>query len=360
MQDRIDFSITGEEFSRVQRFREDHKGCIEKHPNMTGAQFEYCFSEDGLGLFKTVTCVCGESISLTADYDGTVANKPFQVVPANKETVDLVKLTLSLQKRPGMLTGKELERSYKVLHAYLAGRSCYDDLYRELLWRATIRLEKGSDSKEYTDEELYDKFFICFEDVLREEYPIFTAENGILETRDAKLRAEKQNSVQERIFESLGADAVKSVVLNFTNLDSVEFSAARVIDYINITGITKRISTVAAKYSKSQEIAKTCELKITKSGAEMLINAFGGGDPDKVFDRLKSRKDISIIQIKYKSDVSEEIYPAWRGDESANSCQFCVEDRSDGSLTIYIVKNTKNRKRLIREAKEAGHVLYLC
>ncbi len=152
---------------------------------MTGAQFEYCFSEDGFGLFKTVTCICGDYIALTDDYDQTIENhKPFQIVPTDKDTIDLVKMTLCLRKRPGMLTGKAKDKQYSVLHAYLAGRSCGNQVFGEMFWKATRRLENLCDRKEITDPEQYDMFFDCFEETLKEEYPLFVEKNKLFDIKD--------------------------------------------------------------------------------------------------------------------------------------------------------------------------------
>jgi hypothetical protein len=181
MSEELVFTISGNEYDRVKRFKEEHLGCLEKHPNMTCAQFEYSFIADGLGLFKTVTCICGDYITLTDEYDTPLEDhKPFQIVPTDKETVELVDLTLHFRNRPGMLTGKADDKSYRLLHAYLAGRSCSNHVFAEMLWKGIRRLEKLCEGKNYTDAEQYDLFFDCFEDTLREEYPCFVEENNLL------------------------------------------------------------------------------------------------------------------------------------------------------------------------------------
>lgn len=341
MEDRIDFSITGEEFDRVQRFREGHKKCIEKHPNLTGAQFEYCFSEDGMGLFKTVTCVCGESIALTADYDMTVANKPFQIVPTNEETIDLVKLTLSLRKRPGMLTGKAQERSYKVLHAYLAGRSCNNNLYRDIFWRANRRLERESEGSKFSDEEMYDRFFAAFEDTLREEYPAFTSENGFFENNEKNKDLEKmENRMTDK------SEKLEKITVFFENCEKVSFSEEDIF-LVNFEGITEQIYFDLSRKVRRKKTVNDVELRFTKSGADRLIDTFTS-TPVRAYERITQYQDICMFRLIFQDGTDEDIYPYWKGTDTHNDSQFSVAN-SNGSLDVYIYKSVKKRKKKIKE-----------
>lgn len=63
------FTIEGEDYKKLSRFKRQHRKCLEKHPNLTAAQYEYSFIADSPGILSTVTCCCGKHISLSSDYD---------------------------------------------------------------------------------------------------------------------------------------------------------------------------------------------------------------------------------------------------------------------------------------------------
>ncbi len=310
---------------------------------MTGAQFEYCFSEDGFGLFKTVTCICGDYIALTDEYEQPIENhEPFQVVPTDKETVDLVKMTLGLRNRPGMLTGKAGDKSYRVLHAYLAGRSFGNQVFGEMFWKATRRVENACAGSEITDSEQYDLFFDCFEDVLYEEYPCFVKENDLFGDKDSNPERAKRLAKKESV--SFDKNWIKEITLLFENIENVTLSAETDIDDIRITDITE---TQEAD-GKIRKLADNCKIVINKNGADKLINCLGYG-PIRVFERLRIN-DIYEMDLKYEDGTSESLFPYWKGFETTNKCQFSV-DEYDGSLILYIVKNKKKRKKLKKRMK---------
>ena len=48
---KISFTIENGDYDKLKKFQMDHANCLEKYPNMTGAQFKYSFVPDGLGVF---------------------------------------------------------------------------------------------------------------------------------------------------------------------------------------------------------------------------------------------------------------------------------------------------------------------
>ncbi len=101
------FEITGKDLKNLKEFQIKHEQCIYKHPNISCAQYEYSFIPDGFGVFKIVKCICGESISLTSDYD-LGNDMPFHGIKKEPKDYnkDLLARLLDIEKRPGMFFGK--------------------------------------------------------------------------------------------------------------------------------------------------------------------------------------------------------------------------------------------------------------
>lgn len=99
----MQFEITGSDLEKFEEFKVRHEKCLEEYPNISCAQFEYSFAPDGFGVFKSVTCVCGESISLTGDYD-LCDEMPFRGEKKEPENYDkaLIDMLLEIEKRPAM------------------------------------------------------------------------------------------------------------------------------------------------------------------------------------------------------------------------------------------------------------------
>ncbi len=62
--DEIHFGIVGEDVRRLKEFKKQHEKCFEKHHDVSGAQYEYCFIPTGLGTVITVKCPCGAVLNL--------------------------------------------------------------------------------------------------------------------------------------------------------------------------------------------------------------------------------------------------------------------------------------------------------
>ena len=125
----IGFTIKGDDYQKLIIFQNEHRGCIEKLPNISCAQFEYSFTPDGFGLFKSVRCVCGDILTLTDDYSfvDEASESTFKIV-RNRNLDEVEKLLLhfeTIQNHPGLYFGKQL--TWDTLTTYIAGM-------RALLW----------------------------------------------------------------------------------------------------------------------------------------------------------------------------------------------------------------------------------
>lgn len=186
MRDRINRKITitieGKDYDRLEAFEEEHEACLEKHPNMTGVQFELTVIPDGFGLFKTVTCVCGKSISLTDDYesfdeikeDSSMVPK-FQIVPDDPETDHIVTTLLNIKKRPGMYFGKD--QTITALDSFLGGYrnllmvSKPDAAWFEIDKKVFNEYTKDTDGRSLSDKEKFRIMLEAFETVLLRDFP---------------------------------------------------------------------------------------------------------------------------------------------------------------------------------------------
>jgi len=72
---KISFEISGDDYIKFKVFERTHKRCIDNYPDVSGAQYEFSFIPSGLGVFKTVTCSCGETLLLHSDIFGEAKNE---------------------------------------------------------------------------------------------------------------------------------------------------------------------------------------------------------------------------------------------------------------------------------------------
>ena len=175
---KIIITIEGEDYDKLEAFEKEHENCIYKYPNMSGGNFMIEAVADGFGMFKSVTCVCGESVHLTGEYDLRVDldKKPvFQVVPEDPETEELLKMLLWMKRRPGLFYGKK--RDLALLTNFISGFECAAKLHNknmgwshihEKLYREYTQL---TDGKDYSEEEQFQLYLDTLEKVLHHDFP---------------------------------------------------------------------------------------------------------------------------------------------------------------------------------------------
>lgn len=175
-----EFIIDGKDYEKLEKFHKEHKHCLEKHPNMTGAQYKYSFINDGLGTLKSCKCVCGKSITMSSDYNLSFDEDEeckLKVVPEDAKTREVVRILQSMHVRPGMYFGKT--RSYIALRSFLFGYGAGVRAQgeEECYWSTDLGYEVDEmffsevKDKDYSDEELFNKFFEVFDNVIRNDYP---------------------------------------------------------------------------------------------------------------------------------------------------------------------------------------------
>lgn len=183
--EKLTFTIEGNDVEKVNAFKRKHEKCLQEHPNMTGAHYEYSFTPDGLGILASIKCVCGDYIILDDDYNLTTetGEKNFEVVPKDDETLFIVKSLLNMKRRPGMYFGKE--KSILCLKYWLIGfQMAMIKMGKEIYWNEMRgEIERAYDTKvkgqEYSDEELFDVYLDTFEDILRSNYRQYAKENDL-------------------------------------------------------------------------------------------------------------------------------------------------------------------------------------
>lgn len=178
----ITIIIEGKDYDKYESFEEAHEDCILKYPNMTGGHFKIEAVADGFGLFKTVTCVCGESIVLDGEYekgfdsgDSSAAKPVFQTVPEDRETEELLKMLLRMKRSPELFFGKN--RKISLLKYYVFGFECaarlrnksmgWNHIHEKLLQEYT----RATNGKDYSEEELFQLYLDILERVLRCDFP---------------------------------------------------------------------------------------------------------------------------------------------------------------------------------------------
>ena len=177
--DKLEFVIDGKDYDKLEKFKKKHKRCLEKHPSMTGAQYCYSFTTDSFGTMSSCKCVCGKSILMSSDYDKAFGGDEkinFRVIPEDAKTEEVVRILQSMHVRPGMYFGKQ--RSYITLRAFLAGYGAGTRLpgEEECYWSKSLGFEvdeevmRMTEGKNYSDEEMFYKFFEAFDLVLKRDY----------------------------------------------------------------------------------------------------------------------------------------------------------------------------------------------
>lgn len=186
---RISFSIEGKDYDKLKQFEHEHQGCLEKHPNMTAAQFEYSFVPDGLGVCATVTCTCGKSIVLDDGYNLFIDKKQkndaprFQVVPEDSKILEIVKFLLCARKRPNLYFGTQ--PTYSSLSVFLSGyglgtRTINEEGYwSKMKWDVDAEFQRTIENKGYSDEEQFNIYLEVFETVLHRDYSQYVMENNL-------------------------------------------------------------------------------------------------------------------------------------------------------------------------------------
>jgi len=184
MKERKHFEICGKNFEKLAHFQKEHEVCKNKFPNVTGAQYQYTFIEDGLGVFAQVKCCCGKHIDLDGDYDlqNSLDKPSFQIYADDQKTRRIIKQLFQIKKRPRMFM---LEPSYAVLNAFLYGIACGihegkvsedSEDYEVICWSEIepyvneLILTKKNSNK-FSDEELFYIYFEMLELVIRESFP---------------------------------------------------------------------------------------------------------------------------------------------------------------------------------------------
>lgn len=181
MKDRKYFEICAKDYEMLLHFQKEHESCKKQFLNMTGAQYQYVFIEDGLGVFAKVTCCCGKHIDLDGEYDlqNTTDKDSFHIHADDQKTRSVIKQLFQIKKRPKMFM---LEPSYTALKIFLYGLA-----FGIQEWKACENVEvvcwsemepyinelmlSKTNSKQFSEEELFYLFFETLGQVICEHFP---------------------------------------------------------------------------------------------------------------------------------------------------------------------------------------------
>lgn len=155
---------------------------MDKYPNMTCAQFEYLFVLDALGIFTTVTCICGKNITLTESYNlstddaSKISTPKFQTIPEDEKTLEITRTLLAMKKRPGLYFGSN--PTYSCLRSFLVGYGLGTRNGEEIYWSQMSsdvdrEFRLVNDGHNLSEQEQFTLYLEAFETVLRRDYPEF-------------------------------------------------------------------------------------------------------------------------------------------------------------------------------------------
>lgn len=194
MSNEINFFINGNDLKKLNAFKRRHKECFDKYPNMTGAQFEYRFIPDGMGIFKTVTCSCGKSISLTNDYNMFLESnedesfdieKPVHICPEDERIFIILEWLMQARKHPELFNFNK--GSYKDLSFFVRGLSMGANLLSDESseWYSILDIVDKefidyTKDKRYSDQKKYNLWLDILFKRIKKDYPRYALDLGLL------------------------------------------------------------------------------------------------------------------------------------------------------------------------------------
>ncbi len=183
MKKNLEFIIEGSDLEKLKKFQKEHKNCITKFPNMTGANFEYTFIPDGLGLFKTVECVCGKRLNLASEYELSFDDENKEIIPkieniAPDDTCrNYLKWLFNIYVRPGLFFGSTKNICYNYIAILTWGyrmalNPSPEAPFSKLEYKIQKSLSKKMWDKDFKNTpESFDLYFENLIKVIEENYP---------------------------------------------------------------------------------------------------------------------------------------------------------------------------------------------
>ena len=183
--DKIEFEVSGKDFTNVKKFRKQHKNC---NMGMTAEQFEYSFTPTSLGLMATIKCSCGRSMTIgnfmdreAADYDEEKYKVLTEQDRKNAEFEDAVRSILILRKPQMFRIAFRKPITFELLYAYMAGFIKHADerLGEAFLYKYDMDKYHNEvpNYKGCSEEVKIEKFFEYFINKIKEEISKYDCRN---------------------------------------------------------------------------------------------------------------------------------------------------------------------------------------
>ena len=193
---KITFEIKDNDLKNVKKFRRQHKNCFR---DLTGGQFEYSFIPTGLGLAASVTCSCGQTLTIgdLIDYDSgeydEYENRVLTEEDHKNKDFEYAVLRILQMKSPHLFRitfGKE--QSFDMIYAISAYgiAAVGDDRIAKCIPWLCIRGKNDEIIDNYeglNEEEKIAAFYNYFEDHVRKELSKYDCRNKrLLDALDRK------------------------------------------------------------------------------------------------------------------------------------------------------------------------------
>ena len=183
--DKIVFEISGKDYKNLKKFRNQHKKCVM---GSFCDQFTYSFVPTGLGLAASVTCSCGQTLSLgnfldkePEEYDEDKCRVLTEADRMNKKFEEAALVILQL-KDPGIFRMSFLrDQDFETIYAFSAGvASASDDRISKCMLYKRERGRMGEFIHNYEsmdEKEKIRKFYDHFESGIKEEIAKYNCRN---------------------------------------------------------------------------------------------------------------------------------------------------------------------------------------
>lgn len=131
---------------------------------------------------------------------------------------------------------------------------------------------------------------------------------------------------------------IKAIEFVFENLECLTVDSKYIGDF-SMEGFETKIMGAGVCTIREYTTCEKIDLVIYKD-ANITVESYG--DKYKVFDRILSWNDITIICLKYEDDIEREIYVPWEGENDYYDNKAQSSFISDEHLYLTINKDCQN------------------
>ena len=175
--DELTFRIEGKDLKNLKKFKKQHKKCTQ---GMTGEQFEYSFVPTGMGMLTTVSCSCGQELTLgnfmdhdAGEYDEEKHRVLTEEDHKNKQFEDAVQYILLMKNPKFFRRWFATDQTFDLVYFSTAATARFTDKRVGKCFLSKYTQEKNgnliNNYKGLTEQEKLKRFFEYFDEHVKAE-----------------------------------------------------------------------------------------------------------------------------------------------------------------------------------------------